>query len=156
MPTVAIYGERTIRVRDALLAVLDRDAVIDVTLLAGYDFRAIEVPTADFEANLRKLVEDATSGNWLLKLIRKAHERVPDDPELKAILELLAPVEPPPGVDHFETCRLSGTFVMMDRRCLRGTLRNINEPGGNRILVVKGGVKTGKSHTARFIEYLAE
>jgi hypothetical protein len=156
MPTIATHGTGTARLRDALLSAFDRDGVIDLVGSIGRDFRAMEVATSDFEANVRKLVEDATAEHWVLDLFAKAHELVPADPGLKRILDSLLPVEPPPGVDHFETCRLTGSFVMMDRTRLRQTLRNINEPGGNRILVVTGGVRTGKSHTARFIEYLAE
>jgi hypothetical protein len=56
-------------------------------------------------------------------------------------------------MDFFDMCRLSGGHVMINRTKLRAALRDINNPFGKRILVIKGNDKSGKSHSIQLISY---
>ena len=69
---------------------------------------------------------------------------------------LVRPVAPPTASDHFDVCRLTGSFVLVDRAPLRAKLKGLNTAAGRRILKVNGARGSGKSHTVRFITYLAD
>ena len=121
-------------------------------------FIDVSVAGDSFADNVRNLVVEAEHADepWLDLLLEEASRLVPADTVLAALVATLTARPLPVGVSHFDVCRLAGSYLMVDRAGLRASLRSINEPLGNRILVVTGEKKSGKSHSVQLITYLNE
>jgi Effector-associated domain 1 len=155
MPLIRLTPLQTRRTRDAILAAFPSSGQLDDLLLdLGKAYAELEIQGQNYRENILSIIRRAEAEDWVLKLVLEARKRVPADPEFEALERDLKPSAPPPNVDHFNICRLTGSYVMVDRSRLRSALREISRPLGKRILVVKGDPKTGKSHTLQLISYL--
>lgn len=154
---MTISGPKRQEAQKALFAAFDDRAEI-VRLLQSMDrdFTEFEVAASPLPENIARVVDSADASGWLLELLEKASASVPADDLLRRLHDELKPQVPPPGIDPFDVCRLSGNFLMLDRVRLRMSLRDLNQQDGKRILVVKGRKRAGKTHTAQFISYLSE
>ncbi|HEX8640828.1 MAG TPA: hypothetical protein VF704_06695 [Allosphingosinicella sp.] len=75
--------------------------------------------------------------------------------ELKALADRLS-IRPAPGADPFNDLIIRSDIPFVDREPLRAAVRKLLDPGAYRpILIVNGGRRSGKSHTALFIDHLA-
>jgi hypothetical protein len=128
---------------EELLARLDRD------------FGVLSSDNASDDTKVEQVVKRAGADQWLGSLVHTAAEVSPNDPALTKLAGQLAPIARHAGADPFDAHRLTGTFGLVNRRDLRRELRLMAEPNGPRILAVHGDRRTGKSHTAQFIQYLA-
>lgn len=105
------------------------------------------------------LLEEAARKGKLRLLVTKVAEAVPDEPFFEALLEGTATIVPVGSVapeDIWATARLWKTDALIDRADLRQNVRAMIDPDGQRALLVTGQTGMGKSHTRRFISYLAE
>jgi hypothetical protein len=116
-------------------------------------FQHIVVAGSTYPQDVLAVIQAAEAEGWLLPLVRQLCHDVPADQELKALEAELAPLAPPPGVDHFDVCRL-GNRVMVDRKRLRDSLRQLSTTQSERIMVVTGEKSSGKSHSFQLISYL--
>jgi len=113
------------------------------------------VQGSTYPQNLLAVIKTAQTEGWLLPLVRQVRQDVPNDPGLLTLEAELVPDAPPPHVDYFNVCCLAGSRVMVDRKCLRDSLRLLSKPMGKRIMVVTGKKSSGKSHSVQLISYLA-
>jgi Effector-associated domain 1 len=157
MTRINLTGAQSKDLTDALQAAYPTHEHM-VRLLASVNQSFIDLSAANepLWANRMRAVNEAQQGGWLLELVGQAVKENPDDPAFSELLTQLGPAPLPPGIDHFETVRLTGSFVMVDRAMLRTSLRVISQRTGPRILVVRGCPRSGKSHTLQFISYLAQ
>lgn len=155
MPLIHLSRRQETRLQDALLEVYRTWGAFEELLSrVGKSFAELTVQGSNYRQNALAAVKDAAATGWLMSLIEEARAEVPTDPELQLIEQEFAVIAPPPGMDFFDMCRLSGGHVMIDRSGLRQALRDISNPVGKRILVIKGEKKTGKSHSLQLISYL--
>lgn len=157
MALIGFTGEHATRLQEALLKVYGNFNKMD-ELLTKLDrsYGELTVANSNHRENVLSIVKLAAENDWLLPLLAKAREEVPTDTELEKIEQELTALAPPPGVSHFDMCRLSGSHIMVNRVRLRRALREISNPLGKRILVIKGSEKTGKSHSLQLISYLKD
>jgi hypothetical protein len=154
---IVVSNRKQLEIQRALLAAFrTRDAMVELLQTIDRRFAEFEGTSSDFKGNVARVVDTAVADRWILELLRSASEEVSADPDLHRLVAELEPIVPLPGIDHFQVCQLSGSFLMLDRAELRTTLQGLNTPQGKRILVVRGPAKAGKTHTAQFISYLSD
>lgn len=157
MTLIRLTGPKRDQIRKALvIAFTTPPAMEDLLTLLDRSFIQLNLTGYNFMANVLVLVEEAEREGWLVELMEMAHRVVPKDHTIEAILAEMRPYALPAGVSHFQVCRLTGGYVMVNRAKLRASLEVISAPLGGRILVVTGGAKSGKSHSVQFIAYLQE
>jgi hypothetical protein len=145
-----------IRLRDALYFAFQSEAAFDQQLLASMNktLQGLSSRADAYPQRILSVIEAADAAGWIGDLLAAAAACRPADTVLERVRSEISALLPPPGVDHFEACRLSGGHVMIDRHCLRAALRGMVRLTGRRILVVKGGDHSGKSHSVQLITYL--
>jgi hypothetical protein len=145
-----------IRLRDALYVAFQNEAAFDQQLLGRLNKTLQELSSRDhtYPVKILSVIEAADAEGWIGNLLAAATACRPADAVLERVRSEVSAQLPPPGVDHFEACRLSGGHVMIDRHRLRAALRGMVHLTGRRILVVKGGDHSGKSHSLQLISYL--
>lgn len=166
---IDVDGPTQLVIRDALRAAFGTRAGIDELLTAvDKSFDDFEVAGNQFTDTILVVVKNAVRDDWIVALLATASQRREHDALLKSLLDDLQalPQVPVPVVSEpaaeldvdklFKTCRLTGRYVMVNRSDLRTSLQRMNDARGERILVVRGEAKTGKSHTAHFISFLAD
>jgi uncharacterized protein related to proFAR isomerase len=145
------------RIHQALLNVfVRRDLLaefVDYQLERHYD--EIETASESYRANVRLIIRRAAGEGWLPELVRKAYECHPADAALKSLAEELARITPNRQISHYDVCRLTGGYVMLDRKSLRRSVRDIHSPNGKRILLISGERYSGRSHSLQLILYLS-
>ncbi len=156
MPLIRIPGKKTLELRDALVQAFPGPQFAELLLLMDQTFGNFSVAEYSFDQNVLVTIRKAEAESWLLDLVSQASDLRAADPVLWQIKTELSALAPPPGIDLYEVCHLTGGFVMIDRAKLRTALRGMSSPLGKRILIVKGGPKTGKSHTLQLLSFLAK
>lgn len=152
---IRLRPDQETRLQQALLVVYTNAPAFEEFLArVGQNFGELVIQGSNYRQNVLAAVKDAAATGWLMSLIEKVIEEVPDDPALQKVKAEFAALTPPDGMDFFDMCRLSGGHVMIDRSGLREALRGISNPVGKRILVIKGAERTGKSHSVQLISYL--
>ena len=137
------------------------DAQVLTRLPESRNLEAI-APNLGLGEQIDMVVRQAESEGWVLDLVVAAAAARPADPGLQSLKASLAPAIVAAAVDPFKMCCLIGGHVMVNRANLREGLKNLAEPLGKRILVVRDaappspGTKTGKSHTTQLIAYLEQ
>jgi Effector-associated domain 1 len=155
MPLVTLSPDQKMRLKGALLAAFPTPASLNNLLIAlDQSYAALAVQGSNYDQNLFEIIATAESKDWVLGLVVRAAYDLPADPAFQQLKSELQPSTPPPNVNAFEVCRLTGSHLMVNRTRLREALREIHNPLGKRILVVKGAPKTGKSHSIQLITYL--
>lgn len=96
----------------------------------------------------------ANNEGWIDKLLDAFRKMRPGDPDLEAFMKSLTIVGPAVVLDHYAVC-LADNRPFVNRAPLRKTLRTL-AGGGPRILLVRGGPRSGKSYTSNLIKYLAK
>lgn len=157
MPLIRLIEDQINRLRDALLAAFGGPGDIDNLLLSiNQNYNWLAIATYNLPQNLVVIIRAAEAEGWILSLVSKAREIVPGDPAFDALERELIPLAPRAATEHFDVCCLSGSHVMVDRSTLRAALRELSEPLGKRILIVKGDPKSGKSHSVQLISYICQ
>lgn len=157
MPLITLTGPQTVRLQAALGAAFPTPYALETLLLTlNRAYQHIAVPAVPYPANVLLVIRAAQAEDWLDNLVRAARAAVPADPELRQLEHEIVPQAPPQHVNPFDVCRLSGGHVMVDRAPLRAALRDISQPLGKRILVIRGEKKTGKSHSLQLISHLRQ
>lgn len=126
--------------------------------------RSVEAiaPNLGFHDQIDIIVRQADSQGWVLDLVASAAGARPAVPGLRSLMAALAPAIAADAVDPFKRCCLIGAHVMVNRANLRQGLKNLAEPMGKRILIVRDadppppGTKTGKSHTTQLVAFLEQ
>ena len=155
MPLIKLTPDQHLSLRNALLAAFPNSRRLSELLLSiGQNYDMLEVPSYDLMANVRVLIKAAESEDWLLRLVLKARDTVPLDPAFQQLSNEFAVLAPASTISDFEVCRLTGSYVLIDRAVLRESVEILSQPLGKRILVVTGGDRTGKSHSMQLISYL--
>ena len=155
MPEMA--PSRVLRIAGLLLAPFpDRAAVIELFALADKDYRRLEFPNLSLEDSVNQAIGEAARDGWLPELVRKAAASRPTDIGLAGLAAEFFAGPPIGGADHFDRCRLSGGYYLINRAPLRASLRELHRPDGQRILVVTGETQTGKSYTKYLIWHLRD
>jgi hypothetical protein len=155
MPLIQLTNDQRQILHRALLARYLDPARMENMLLLRLDrhYQHIVATRSTYPNDVLAVISTAEAEGWLLPLVRQVCHDVPADQELKALEAELAPLGPPPGVDHFDVCRL-GNRVMVDRKRLRDSLRQLSTTQSERIMVVTGEKGSGKSHSFQLISYL--
>ncbi len=145
-----------LRLRDALYVAFQNEAAFDQQLLARLNkqLQGLSSNSDPYPSRILSVIAAADAEGWIGNLLAEAAACRPGDTALEQIRSAISALLPPANVDHFEACRLSGGHVMVDRRGLRAALRGMAHVTGRRILVVKGGDRSGKSHSVQLISYL--
>lgn len=157
MPLIRLTKDQRLTLRQALRDIYQNPAGVEELLSElNQSFADISVQGSNFRQNLLAVIKAAEEEGWLLDLVKKMRQDVPDDPSVARVERELVPLSPPPHVDYFEVCRLAGRRVMVDRAGLRATLRLLSTPLGSRIMVVTGRKSSGKSHSVQLMSYLTE
>ncbi len=144
------------KLHQALLARYPAQANLDDMLLTqlGRYFQHYAVQGSNYSQNMLAIIKAAQAESWLPELVQQARRDDPSSQDLKALESELARLGPPQGVDCLEVCCLTASRVMIDRKDLRDSLKELNEPRGRRIMVVTGRKRSGKSHSVQLISYL--
>ena len=101
---------------------------------------------------MHSVVEKANGGTWLRELLVEALRDFPGDVTFQELNNAIQAVLP--AVVHpFDVCRLAGAYVMVNRRNLRESLKELDTPNGRRILIVTAKDALGKSHSVQLILY---
>jgi hypothetical protein len=152
---IRLNGQQVTRLQTALLKIyLNRNAFNELLTRLNQSYEELSIEGSTYKQNVLAAVKDAAATGWLMPLIAAVRAEVPDDTEFQQIEQEFAMFAPPAGMDFFDMCRLSGGHVMIDRTELREALRDINNPVGKRILIIKGNDKSGKSHSVQLISYV--
>lgn len=157
MALITLTTDQVTDLRDGLVECFPSNAKME-ELMMGLDrsFALLAHDGKNLPENVMIAVRNAEAQDWVVELVDAAHGAVRDEPRFDVLKRQLAYLAPPPGVDHFKVCRLTGDNTMVDRKALREALRGMHGLLGKRILVVTGPPRSGKTHTLQYISYLRE
>lgn len=156
MPLIRLNGSQRKVLREALREVYTNEMRFKMFLNneLGKDLDDFSASLDLYPEKIDKTIAEAQAKNWLIVLIEKAKLKNPFEPTFESLLKTLTFKSQKADIDPFETCCLSGTHIMINRIQLRHLLRTINKPAGNRILLIKGTPKSGKTHSLQLLAYL--
>lgn len=150
-------GDDYAMLRDAFLDAFDKgglEALVMVTFGGSLDAYALG---DDLEIIVLRLIEKARANNGLMKLLDAAVART-GNPKLEEAVKKLKPVRDLEETDHYNICFLSDSRVLVNRKDLRSTLKqlDVSAPRGFRVLVIDGPPVSGKTYSTELIAYLYE
>jgi hypothetical protein len=155
MPLIKLTPDQHLRLHAALLAAFPTPQSLSALLISiGQNYDQLAVQAYNFKGNLTVVIQTAEAEDWLLPLVLKARDTIPLDPSFQQLGNELAPLAPAGTISDFKVCRLTGSYVLIDRAVLRESVEILSQPLGKRILVVTGGDRAGKSHSMQLISYL--
>jgi hypothetical protein len=153
---IPITYQQSNRLKAALGLIYNTSNKFGVVLSrVGQSYNLLEKGTLSYVENILSIVRIAAMDGWLMQLITEVLVDVPD-PDVKQIQQELRPVAAAAMLDPFQVCRLTGSYVMIDRTDLRKYVRAMARPTGKRLLVVKGPRRSGRSHTVQLLSYLEQ
>lgn len=121
---------------------------------AGIDDTIINF-SGSADATWHDVLEKAASAGKLRALVQAVRDGPYGDGATEWLDPLLADAPTlPPGFDAYELALLPPRRSFIDRSELRGHLRLMSAPYGDRVLFVRGEHARGKSHTWHLISYL--
>lgn len=118
---------------------------------AGRTLDAIYV--GDLTNSISKVVENAEAAEWLVELVDALHEV--SGPAAQARLRTIRVVQDIRENRVFDDC-YADPYPLVNRKDLRARLRTFAGSTGPRILNVKGGRYSGKSHALLHIRHVAQ
>lgn len=135
---------------------------ISVFQAATFDVYDHASSTLGYDQFIWALFFELRKSKLLRELIVALHDSHQGSPELNAFVDSLPPevLRPKlnPTTDPYKTCCLWGSskIPFVNRQELRFNLRQLAQPGGMPVaMVVNGGKGSGKSYTARMIEFIS-
>ena len=146
--------EMILRIQTVLLNSVDEDAAVDLFRSVNQNFENLKLSGETFPRSFGHALTTASQGGWLLPFLLKAAERVPNDDDLRELVAELTIHTQRADVDHFELCRLDGNFHFIDRKPVRDSMRLLNRPDRQRIMIVTGPEQSGKSYSLRLLYHL--
>jgi hypothetical protein len=145
------------RLKELLLTDFPTEAAVQPLVRQAQNKTLDQIATGpNLEDKLEKLIDRAQTEGWLGTLIETAGELRENN--AAAWTSMAAELRPQiilARLDPYDTPRLQGDRVLLDRGGLRSALRNLNTALGKRILVVQGERGTGRTHSYELIKYLA-
>lgn len=156
MVSIPITYQQSNRLKATLGLIYKTPIKFDLVLSrVGQSYHLLEKGNLSYAENILSIVQIAATDGWLMQLITEVLVDVQDQ-DVKQIQQELRPFAAAAILDPFQVCRLTGSYVMIDRTDLRKYVRAMTRPTGKRLLVVKGPRRSGRSHTVQLLSYLEQ
>jgi len=154
--SIAITPQQSTRLKAALGRIYSAPNRIDVVLSrVGQSYNLLEKGNLSYAENIVSIIQIAATEGWLMQLISEVLVDV-QNPDVKQIQQELRPVAAAAVSNAFHVCRLTGSYVMIDRTDLRKFAEDMARPNGKRLLVVRGPRRSGRSHTLQLLSYVEQ